>query len=171
MTDPRALLSRLGIDPDGLNPGVYDGTFRAGGGKPLESVNPSTGKVLARVARANRADYDAVVAAGVEAWKRWRMEPAPRRGEVVRLIGDELRRHKHDLGTLVSLENGKILSEGLGEVQEMIDMADFAVGLSRQLEGKVLQSERPGHRMIEQWHPLGTVGVISAFNFPVAVWA
>jgi aldehyde dehydrogenase (NAD+) len=171
MTDPRAVLQRLGIDPEGLNPGVYDGAFRDGGGKLLESLNPTTGKLLGRVSRADRKDYDAVVAAGVEAWQRWRMAPAPRRGEVVRLIGDELRRSKKDLGTLVSLENGKILSEGLGEVQEMIDMADFAVGLSRQLEGKVLQSERPRHRMIEQWHPLGTVGVISAFNFPVAVWA
>jgi len=171
MIDTKALLARLGIDSDGLNPGVYDGTFREGGGKPLESVNPATGKVLARVARANRRDYDAVVATGVEAFRRWRMEPAPRRGEIVRLIGDELRRSKQDLGTLVTLENGKILSEGLGEVQEMIDMADFAVGLSRQLEGKVLPSERSRHRMIEQWHPLGTVGVISAFNFPVAVWA
>jgi aldehyde dehydrogenase (NAD+) len=171
MIDTRALLQRLGIDPDGLNPGVYDGTFRAGGGKPLESLNPSDGTVLGRVARANRKDYDAAVAAGVQAFQRWRMEPAPRRGEVVRLIGDELRRHKQDLGTLVSLENGKVLNEGLGEVQEMIDMADFAVGQSRQLYGLVMQSERPRHRMTEQWHPLGTVGVITAFNFPVAVWA
>ena len=171
MIDTRALLGRLGIDPDGLNPGVYDGTFRPGGGKPLASLNPSDGTVLARVARADRKDYEAAVAAGAEAFARWRMEPAPRRGEVVRRIGDELRRHKEDLGTLVSLENGKILTEGLGEVQEMIDMADFAVGLSRQLHGLVMQSERPGHRMMEQWHPLGTVGVITAFNFPVAVWA
>jgi L-aminoadipate-semialdehyde dehydrogenase len=171
MTDTPALLQRLGIDPEGLNPGVYDGAFRPGGGKPMESLCPADGTVLGRVARANRGDYDAAVAAGMKAWERWRLEPAPRRGEVVRLIAEELRRHKQDLGTLVSLENGKILSEGLGEVQEMIDMADFAVGLSRQLYGLVMQSERPLHRMIEQWHPLGTVGVITAFNFPVAVWA
>ncbi len=171
MIDPRPLLQRLGIDPEGLNPGVYDGTFRRGEGKPLESLCPADGSVLARVARATKKDYDAAVSAGMEAFPRWRMEPAPRRGEVVRRIGDELRRHKQDLGTLVSLENGKILTEGLGEVQEMIDMADFSVGLSRQLYGLVMQSERPGHRMVEQWHPLGTVGVITAFNFPVAVWA
>ncbi len=169
--DPRALLSRLGIDPDGLNPGVYDGTFRPGRGRPLESLNPATGAVLGRVARATREDYEEVVRAGLAAFERWRMEPAPRRGEVVRQIGEELRKHKLDLGTLVSLENGKILTEGLGEVQEMIDMADFAVGQSRQLCGLVMQSERSRHRMFEQWHPLGTVGVISAFNFPVAVWA
>ena len=167
----RALLTRLGIDPEGLNPGVYDGAFRPGRGKPLVSLNPATGKVLGRVARADRRDYGDAVAPGLAAIRRWRMEPAPRRGEIVRQIGEELRRRKHDLGTLVSLENGKILSEGLGEVQEMIDMADFAVGQSRQLYGLVMQSERPRHRMTEQWHPLGTVGVISAFNFPVAVWA
>ena len=171
MIDTIALLTRLGIDPEGLNPGVYDGAFRAGDGKPLDSTNPTDGKVLARVARANRADYEAAVAAGLAVFPRWRMEPAPRRGEVVRLIAEELRRHKQDLGTLVSLENGKILNEGLGEVQEMIDMADYAVGLSRQLHGLTMQSERPRHRMVEQWHPLGTVGVITAFNFPVAVWA
>jgi aldehyde dehydrogenase (NAD+) len=171
MSQARDVLPRLGIDPEGLNPGVFDGAFRPGRGKPLESLCPADGSVLGRVARANRADYDAVVAAGLEAWARWRLEPAPRRGEVVRLIAEELRRHRRDLGTLVSLENGKILAEGLGEVQEMIDMADFAVGLSRQLHGLVMQSERPGHRMFEQWHPLGTVGVITAFNFPVAVWA
>ncbi len=171
MTDTRALLTRLGIDPEGLNPGVYDGSFREGRGKPLESVNPADGTVIARIARASRVDYEAAVAAGLAAFPRWRMEPAPRRGEVVRLIAEELRRHKQDLGTLVSLENGKILTEGLGEVQEMIDMADYAVGLSRQLHGLTMQSERPRHRMVEQWHPLGTVGVITAFNFPVAVWA
>jgi aldehyde dehydrogenase (NAD+) len=169
--DTRALLTRLGIDPGGLNPGVYDGTFRPGRGKPLESVNPSDGTVLGRVARATREDYHAAVAAGLEVFPRWRAEPAPRRGAVVRLVAEERRRHKRDLGTLVSLENGKILSEGLGEVQEMIDMADFSVGLSRQLYGLVMPSERPRHRMMEQWHPLGTVGVITAFNFPVAVWA
>src|SRR5262245_10343154 len=129
MTDPRAVLTRLGIDPEGLNPGVYDGAFRNGGGKPLESVNPADGKVLARIARATRPDYEAAMAAGLAVFPRWRMAPAPARGEVVRRIGEELRRHREDLGALVSLENGKILAEGIGEVQEMIDMADFAVGL------------------------------------------
>jgi aldehyde dehydrogenase (NAD+) len=116
-------------------------------------------------------DYAAVMARATEAFLEWRMLPAPKRGEIVREIGDELRAHKAELGALVSLEMGKILPEGLGEVQEMIDIADFSVGLSRQLYGLTMHSERPGHRMYEQWHPLGIVGVISAFNFPVAVWA
>ena len=171
MTDIAAVLSRLGIDPDAPNPGVYDGSFRAGSGGSLESLNPTTGKTLARVDRAARADYDAAVASCDKAFQRWRLEPAPKRGEVVRLIAEELRRHRDDLATLVALENGKILPEARGEVQEMIDMADYAVGLSRSLYGLGIPSERPRHRMMEQWHPLGTVGVITAFNFPVAVWA
>jgi aldehyde dehydrogenase (NAD+) len=171
MLDPRDVLVRLGIDPDGPNPGSYDGTFGTARGGVLTSVCPADGATLGTVAKASRRDYGRVVATGVAAFERWRMLPAPRRGEVVRLIGEELRRSKADLGALVSLETGKIASEGLGEVQEMIDMADFAVGLSRQLHGLVMQSERARHRMFEQWHPLGTVGVISAFNFPVAVWA
>jgi aldehyde dehydrogenase (NAD+) len=171
MIDVRELLLRLGIDPDVPNPGTYDGRFHAADGAVFTSVSPADGKPLATVAKASRRDYDRVVATGLAAFESWRACPAPQRGEVVRLIGEELRRVKTDLGALVSLESGKIASEGLGEVQEMIDMADFAVGLSRQLYGLTMQSERPSHRMFEQWHPLGTVGVITAFNFPVAVWA
>src|SRR5205085_10804936 len=116
-------------------------------------------------------DYETVVARAARAFLEWRRIQASKRGEIVRQIGDELRRHKAELGALVTLEMGKIRAEGLGEVQEMIDIADFAVGLSRQLYGLTMPSERPGHRMYEQWHPLGIAGVISAFNFPVAVWA
>lgn len=140
-------------------------------GGEIDSLNPATGEPLAKVMRAGPADYECVVAQAQEAFLGWRMIPAPKRGEIVREIAGELRAHKADLGALVSLEMGKILPEGLGEVQEMIDVADFAVGLSRQLYGLTMHSERPGHRMYEQWHPLGIVGVISAFNFPVAVWA
>ncbi len=169
--DVKAMLTRLGIDPGGENPGVYDGAFAAGTGGALASHSPADGALLATVAQATRADYERCVETGLAAFPRWRMAPAPARGEVVRLMGEALRAHKDDLGALVSLEMGKVLSEGLGEVQEMIDIADFAVGLSRQLYGKTMHSERPRHRMYEQWHPLGTVGIISAFNFPVAVWA
>lgn len=137
----------------------------------VTSVNPATGKVIARVRAAKRDEYEYVLQKAVETFARWRQVPSPKRGEVVRLIGEQLRAHKDALGTLVALETGKIKSEGDGEVQEMIDMADFAVGQSRMLYGKTMHSERPHHRMYEQWHPLGPVGVISAFNFPVAVWA
>ena len=137
----------------------------------MESTNPSTGEVLAKVQLASPSDYECVVERARDAFPAWRMVPAPKRGEIVREIGNELRQHKADLGALVTLEMGKILAEGQGEVQEMIDIADFAVGLSRQLYGLTMASERPGHRMYEQWHPLGIVGVISAFNFPVAVWS
>jgi aldehyde dehydrogenase (NAD+) len=172
MLDIPALLRRLGIDPEGVNPGCYDGAFRTSTDKPPILVHsPRDGSLLGRVAHATRDDYERCVRTGVAAFERWKMCPAPQRGEVVRQIGDELRKSKQDLGTLVTLEAGKIVTEGQGEVQEMIDMADFAVGLSRQLYGLVIQSERPRHRMTEQWHPLGTVGVISAFNFPVAVWS
>jgi aldehyde dehydrogenase (NAD+) len=140
-------------------------------GPELISYNPSTEEPLAKIRTAGPADYECVVARASEAFLDWRMVPAPKRGEIVREIADELRAHKAELGALVSLEMGKILAEGLGEVQEMIDIADFAVGLSRQLYGLTMHSERPGHRMYEQWHPLGIVGVISAFNFPVAVWS
>lgn len=137
----------------------------------LNSVNPATGKVLAQVNLCSARDYDALIQESQRAFQEWRQVPAPRRGEVIRLIGDALRAKKHALGSLVSMEVGKIKAEGEGEVQEMIDMADFAVGQSRMLYGLTMPSERPGHRMFEQWHPLGVVGVITAFNFPVAVWA
>jgi len=140
-------------------------------GPELESINPADGSLIAKVQTAGPREYDRVVKRAQEAFEGWRMMPAPKRGEIVRQIGDELRQHKAELGALVTLEMGKILAEGLGEVQEMIDIADFAVGLSRQLYGLTMHSERPGHRMYEQWHPLGVVGVVSAFNFPVAVWS
>jgi aldehyde dehydrogenase (NAD+) len=137
----------------------------------LVSVNPSTGEPLGSVRTSTREEYDACVATAQETFVRWRMVPAPQRGEIARQIGEALRRQKQDLGLLVTLEMGKIRAEGEGEVQEMIDMCDFAVGLSRQLYGLTMASERPQHRMFEQWQPLGPVGVLSAFNFPVAVWA
>jgi aldehyde dehydrogenase (NAD+) len=137
----------------------------------VASMNPADGSELARVRLASAEDYHRTVAQSIEVFERWRMFPAPKRGQIVREIGDELRRFKDDLGTLVTLETGKILAEGKGEVQEMIDIADFTVGLSRQLYGLTIASERPEHRMYEQWQPLGVVGVISAFNFPVAVWS
>jgi len=137
----------------------------------LESRSPIDGQVIGSVTQATPADVEAACAHANDAFLRWRLVPAPRRGELVRLIGEELREAKEPLARLVTLEAGKIASEGLGEVQEMIDICDFAVGLSRQLYGLTIASERPNHRMIEQWHPLGVVGVITAFNFPVAVWA
>src|SRR5680860_93835 len=137
----------------------------------LDSVNPATGQVLAQVNRCSCRDYDALVQESQRAFQEWRQVPAPKRGEVVRLIGEALRAKKQALGSLVSMEVGKIKAEGDGEVQEMIDMADFAVGQSRMLYGMTMPSERARHRMCEQWHPLGVVGVITAFNFPVAVWA
>jgi aldehyde dehydrogenase (NAD+) len=164
------ILERLHIEP--VNSGACYGDWipNPSGGE-FESINPSTGEPLAKILSAGPADYEVVVARAQEAFLDWRMVPAPKRGEIVREIGNELRAHKADLGALVTLEMGKILAEGMGEVQEMIDIADFAVGLSRQLYGLTMQSERPAHRMFEQWHPLGIVGVISAFNFPVAVWS
>ncbi len=143
----------------------------AGAGPLIDSHNPSTGARLAQVRAATAADYEHVVASAVAAANRWALVPAPKRGEAVRLIGAELRTFKSALGSLVSLENGKIKAEGDGEVQEMIDIADFAVGQSRMLYGSTMHSERSQHRMYDQWHPLGVVGVISAFNFPVAVWS
>ena len=142
-----------------------------GSGPLLQSCNPATGDVLAGVHPCTDEDYRHLVATSQEAFERWRSVPAPKRGELVRLIGQALREKKDQLGTLVSAEVGKIKAEGDGEVQEMIDMADFAVGQSRMLYGATMPSERPAHRMSEQWHPLGPVGVITAFNFPVAVWA
>ena len=170
MTDVSKLLAELDLDEH--NPGACTGTWiTPKAGSDLPSVNPSTGEPIARVAQCDEAAYDRVVQAAVDAFPAWRMLPAPKRGEIVRELGLELRAKKEPLGRLVSLEMGKILSEGLGEVQEMIDMCDFAVGLSRQLYGPTMMSERPRHRMYEQWHPLGVVGIISAFNFPVAVWS
>jgi aldehyde dehydrogenase (NAD+) len=164
------ILEKLNLQP--INSGVCHGDWITDpGGGLLESISPATGEALASVRLAGPADYEAVMQRASAAFLKWRMLPAPKRGEIVREIGNELRAHKQDLGALVSLEMGKILAEGAGEVQEMIDIADFAVGLSRQLYGLTMHSERPGHRMYEQWHPLGIVGVISAFNFPVAVWA
>ncbi len=133
--------------------------------------SPIDGAEIGRVAYDDAKSVDAKIAHGAEAFRAWRDVPAPRRGELVRLFGEELRASKDQLGRLVTLEAGKILQEGLGEVQEMIDICDFAVGLSRQLYGLTIASERPGHRMMETWHPAGPVAIISAFNFPVAVWA
>jgi len=164
------ILERLHIEP--LNSGACYGDWVADpSGDEIESINPATDEPIAKIKLAGAAEYELVIQRAHEAFLAWRMTPAPKRGEIVREIGDELRLHKSDLGALVTLEMGKILPEGLGEVQEMIDVADFAVGLSRQLYGLAMHSERPGHRMYEQWHPLGIVGIISAFNFPVAVWS
>jgi aldehyde dehydrogenase (NAD+) len=166
----RPFLQRLGITE------VNSGAAAAGGfletrGREAEARSPIDGSLLARVKLASADDYDLVVQSAVDAFARWRTVPAPKRGEILREIGDALRSHKDDLGQLVSVEVGKIRSEGLGEVQEAVDMADLAVGMSRQLYGQTMHSERPAHRMYEQWHPLGVVGIITAFNFPHAVWA
>ncbi|MDD5563272.1 MAG: aldehyde dehydrogenase family protein [Thermoanaerobaculaceae bacterium] len=168
--DMKEILKALTIEP--VNAGACArGWIADGKGPELESLAPATGQVIAKVRQADAAAYERVAATAHAAYLDWRMVPAPKRGEVVRALGDELRANKEALGRLVALEMGKILPEGLGEVQEMIDMCDFAVGLSRQLYGLTIASERPRHRMYEQWHPLGPVGVITAFNFPVAVWA
>lgn len=156
---------------EGLHSGAYAGEWLECGGEELVVTSPATGEVIGRVKQANAADYEKVIAAAEEAYLRWRELPAPQRGEYVRQCGDEMRKHKESLGKLVTLEMGKILQEGLGEVQEAIDIADFAVGQSRMLYGLSLHSERPQHAMREQYHPIGLVGVISAFNFPSAVWA
>lgn len=140
-------------------------------GGRLTSFDPATGRALGDIQMVDQAGYEAITSRAVTSFQSWRSVPAPQRGQLVRDLGNELRRHLEPLGTLVSLEMGKILAEGVGEVQEMIDICDFAVGLSRQLCGHTMHSERPGHRMYEQWHPLGPIGIISAFNFPVAVWS
>lgn len=161
----RDVLIALGI-------GDEDAEIREGEDERLlQSINPASGEPIACARAASRADYERLVTHACTAWQAWREVPAPTRGAVVRLIADALRRHKDALGTLISLETGKIKAEGDGEVQEMIDIADFAVGLSRMLYGKTMHSERPHHRLYEQWHPLGVVGVITAFNFPAAVWS
>jgi aldehyde dehydrogenase (NAD+) len=147
------------------------GEWFASGKETLAVRSPTTGELLAKVQQTGARDYQAAMRQAVKAFAVWREIPAPKRGEIVRQFGEALREKKEPLGQLVSLEMGKILTEGLGEVQEMIDICDFAVGLSRNLSGPTLQSERPKHRMMEQWHPLGPVGVITAFNFPVAVWS
>jgi aldehyde dehydrogenase (NAD+) len=163
-------LSALGIES--FNQGLSTGRHWLGSsGTPIPSYSPVDGKHIASVFQADRDGYEAVVRKSQEAFLEWRNWPAPKRGEIVRQVGDQLRAHKDALGRLVSYEMGKSLQEGWGEVQEMIDICDFAVGLSRQLYGLTMHSERPGHRMYEQWHPLGPVGIISAFNFPVAVWS
>jgi aldehyde dehydrogenase (NAD+) len=164
-------LARLGIRTGTEeNSGAYAGEWLNTAGDILESRNPATGEVIARIRQASAADYENCVEAAQDAFLRWREVPAPRRGEIVRRVGEALRAEKDALGRLITLEMGKILQEGLGEVQEVIDIADFAVGQSRMLYGLSMHSERPGHAMREQWHPLGAVGVITAFNFPMAVW-
>ncbi|MFC4625858.1 aldehyde dehydrogenase family protein [Daeguia caeni] len=153
------ILTKLGVDPAAYT------------GGDLPGYSPVTGEQIASIRTHSKEEANAIIEKADEAFRKWRMVPAPKRGELIRLFGEELRAAKEDLGRLVSIEAGKIPSEGLGEVQEMIDICDFAVGLSRQLYGLTIATERPGHRMMETWHPLGVVGVISAFNFPVAVWS
>ncbi len=169
-TNIQEVLTRLEITP--VNSGACWGIWipEPAGGE-MASVDPTDGSEIARVKMAGPDDYEQVIRNAAAAFLDWRHLPAPKRGQIVREIGDELRRNKDDLGALVSLETGKIIAEGKGEVQEMIDIADFALGLSRQLYGPTMASERPAHRMYEQWHPLGVVGVVTAFNFPVAVWS
>ena len=162
-------LKQLGINE--INEGTSTGANNFANGKILESYSPVDGKLIAAVKTTSEADYEMVLQTASEAFKTFRLIPAPQRGEIVRQFGEKLRTNKEALGKLVSYEMGKSLQEGYGEVQEMIDICDFAVGLSRQLHGLTMHSERPGHRMYEQYHPLGIVGIISAFNFPVAVWA
>ena len=164
----KAHLAQLGLQAS--NPGTQIGNENSGVGNAIQSISPVDGSLIGSTGVCSADDYERAISAAVEAGKTWRTVPAPQRGEVVRLYGEALRKHKDALGALVSFEMGKSLQEGLGEVQEMIDICDFAVGLSRQLYGLTMHSERPGHRMYEQWHPLGVVGIISAFNFPVAVW-
>ena len=153
------IIARLGVPRETL------------GDVGLAARSPITGEVVAHVRETSPEEARAAIGRAHEAFSRWRLVPAPRRGEFVRLLGEELRAAKEDLGRIVTLETGKIVSEGLGEVQEMIDICDFAVGLSRQLYGLTIATERKDHRMMETWHPLGVCGVISAFNFPVAVWS
>jgi len=170
-TDINSVLKNLGILE--LNPAYSTGSVwgSTATGETTESYSPADGKKIASVQLASHDDYEKVISQAQSTAVFWRGIPAPKRGDIVRQLGDALRVHKADLGTLVSYEMGKSLQEGLGEVQEMIDICDFAVGLSRQLYGLTMHSERPHHRMYEQWHPLGIVGIISAFNFPVAVWS
>ncbi len=168
--DKNRLFKTLGLKArvDGTS---FGGDWYASSDDWIEVRSPTTGDLLARVQQTSASDYRKMMSQSQKAFDQWKLVPAPLRGEIVRQVGDALRENKQALGTLISMEMGKILTEGLGEVQEMIDICDFAVGLSRTFSGPTLQSERPGHRMMEQWHPLGTIGVISAFNFPMAVWS
>lgn len=164
-----SILAELGVGE--VSNGTSTGQKSFGSGALIESYSPVDGKLIGKVTTTTAEEYESVISASQEAFKAWRMMPAPKRGEIVRQFGDKLRIKKDALGKLVSYEMGKSLQEGWGEVQEMIDICDFAVGLSRQLYGLTMHSERPLHRMYEQWHPMGIVGIISAFNFPVAVWS
>src|SRR5213596_4064629 len=162
------VLEKLGIADD--SPGVFDGEWRGSGAK-IEKISPIDGRRVASVRAASDDDYNKAIARAQKAFEKWRVTPGPVRGETVRQLGNALRELKGELGQLVTLETGKIIAEGEGEVQEMIDICDLAVGQSRMLYGLTIQSERPSHRLMEQWHPLGVVAVITAFNFPVAVWS
>jgi aldehyde dehydrogenase (NAD+) len=164
----QSVLEKLAIGEE--NAGVFDGKWRGGGAK-IDKISPIDGKKLASIRTASDEDYQTTIARAQEAFEKWRKTPGPVRGETVRRLGNALRELKHELGQLVTLETGKIIAEGEGEVQEMIDICDFAVGQSRMLYGLTIQSERASHRLMEQWHPLGLVAVITAFNFPVAVWS
>ena len=164
----QSVLEKLDVADE--SPGVFCGEWRGGGGK-IDKISPIDGRKLASVRTASAEDYEAAISFAHEAFLKWRVTPGPVRGETVRRLGNALRDAKHELGQLVTMESGKIVAEGEGEVQEMIDICDLAVGQSRMLYGLTIQSERPNHRLMEQWHPLGVVAVISAFNFPVAVWS
>ncbi|OUC09365.1 aldehyde dehydrogenase, partial [Litorilinea aerophila] len=166
------MLEKLGLAE--VNPGACsgpDGWITDPQGERLVSYDPTTGEAIGSVIQATAPTYDAIVARAAAAFAHWRTVPAPKRGLLVRDLGNALREVQEPLGEMVTLEMGKIRAEGIGEVQEMIDICDFALGLSRQLYGLTMHSERPGHRMYEQWHPLGPIGIITAFNFPVAVWS
>src|SRR6266704_1007125 len=164
----QSVLERLGLAEE--NAGVFCGEWRGGGAK-IDKISPIDGRKLASIRTASDEDYEAAIGRAHEAFLKWRITPGPVRGETVRRLGNALREFKHELGQLVTMESGKIVAEGEGEVQEMIDICDLAVGQSRMLYGLTIQSERPNHRLMEQWHPLGGVAVITAFNFPVAVWS
>jgi aldehyde dehydrogenase (NAD+) len=166
---PEQVLQSMGIGP--VNSGVFAGEWLTATGETIDVINPTTGRPIAQVTMASADDYEKVVESSIDTFERWRQVPPPKRGEYIRLLGHALRENIDVLGALATLEMGKIHAEGVGEVQEMVDICDFAVGLSRQLYGKTMASERPNHRMYEQWHPLGPVGLITAFNFPVAVWS
>ncbi|MBT6625071.1 MAG: aldehyde dehydrogenase family protein, partial [Flavobacteriales bacterium] len=164
-----AYFSQLGLKEN--NPGTWIGNESSQSDQWIASHSPVDGSLIGSVSQSSKEDYDRAMSAALESQLAWRTVPAPERGEAVRIFGNKLRENKNALGALVSYEMGKSYQEGLGEVQEMIDICDYAVGLSRQLTGLTIKSERPDHFMMEQWHPLGVVGIISAFNFPVAVWA